>query len=155
MGSIPIGSANETGSPPVFRSRVMALARRLAALAYDLLLVAGLLLLTSFALIVLREGAAIETGSGLFRVLLFLQVAAYFIGFWRRGAQTPGMRTWGLRVERNGGGSITTVQAVARFVGALLSIATLGLGMLWILIDRDGQAWQDRLSATRIVPMQR
>jgi uncharacterized RDD family membrane protein YckC len=33
----------------------------------------------------------------------------------------------------------------------LLSWLPLGLGYFWILFDREGRAWHDRLSRTRVV----
>ena len=42
-------------------------------------------------------------------------------------------------------------QALLRFVGAMLSFATLGLGYLWIYVDPDRRAWPDMLSRTHVV----
>lgn len=142
MGSIPIGSA---------RSRGAILARRLAALAYDLLVLAGVLMATSFALIVARGGAAIPSGSLSYQAFLALQSALFFVGFWSRGGQTPGMRAWNIRVETLQGAALPLRTAAVRLAGGLLSAAALGLGMAWILLDGDGRAWHDRLTGTRVV----
>ena len=39
----------------------------------------------------------------------------------------------------------------ARLLAALLSWGLLGLGFLWVLVDRNRLAWHDHLSGTRLV----
>jgi uncharacterized RDD family membrane protein YckC len=134
-------------------ARAAALLRRLAAGAYDALILAGLLMLTSFVLIAARGGAAVPAGNPAYQAFLAAQVAAFFIGFWCRGGQTPGMRTWRLRVEAEAGARLTLRAASLRFAAAVVSIAALGLGFWWILVDPQGRAWHDRLSRTRVVPV--
>ena len=46
---------------------------------------------------------------------------------------------------------MTLRQSLIRCAGAMLSMLALGLGYLWILFDRDGLAWHDRISNTRLV----
>ena len=144
---------------PVSRSmaegRVARLLRRLAAGAYDLLVLAGVLMLTSLLLIIGRGGAAIPQGSPAFQLFLAAQTGLYFIGFWSRGGQTPGMRAWNIRIETLAGAAPSAATAATRLAAALLSAVPLGLGFLWLLIDRDGYAWHDRLSRTRVVSMAR
>lgn len=127
------------------------LPRRLAAAGYDLLLVGGLLMTTSFAVVAARGGTAIAAGSASYRIFLTAQVALFFVGFWWRGGQTLGMRAWALRVEMRNGEPLTLATACLRFVAALLSAAPLGLGFLWALGDAERRTWHDRLSGTRVV----
>ena len=127
------------------------LLRRLAAALYDWLIVGGLLVFTSFILVALRGGAAIPPGDPAYQAFLIVQVAAFFIGFWWHGGQTPGMRTWRLRVMREDGGSPGLRSACSRFALAAVSTALLGCGFWWILLDPQGRAWHDRLSGTRLV----
>jgi uncharacterized RDD family membrane protein YckC len=61
------------------------------------------------------------------------------------------MLAWRLRVERSDGALLTWRDALLRLAGAFVSLAPLGLGYFWILIDRDGLAWHDRWSGTRVV----
>jgi uncharacterized RDD family membrane protein YckC len=75
----------------------------------------------------------------------------FYGGFWVRGGQTLGLRSWRLRLVRLDGGPITLVHAFKRFVGAILSWLCLGLGFLWVIFDRDKLAWHDRLSGTRLI----
>jgi uncharacterized RDD family membrane protein YckC len=132
-------------------ARAAALLRRLAAGAYDALILAGLLMLTSFVLIAARSGAAVPAGNPAYQAFLAAQVAAFFTGFWWRGGQTPGMRTWGIRVEAAGGGPLPLRAAALRCAGAVVSTLALGLGFWWMLVDPQGRAWHDRLSGSRVV----
>jgi len=61
------------------------------------------------------------------------------------------MASWRLRVEREDGAPLTWGDAVRRLAAAAQSWLPLGLGYLWILVDRDRRAWHDRLSRTRVV----
>jgi len=127
--------------------------RRLAAGCYDLLVLAGMLMLTSFVVILARGGDAVPAGDPAYRAFLAGQVAAFFVGFWCRGGQTPGMRAWRLRVATTQGGSLSLAIAALRFAATLLCLATAGLGLLWMLVDADRRTWHDRLSGTRVIQL--
>lgn len=127
------------------------LARRLAAAGYDLLILGGVLMSSSFAIIIARGGTAVPAGNAAFRIFLLAQVAVFFLFFWCRGGQTPGMRAWGLRVEMTDGRPLGLPAATRRLAATALSAAALGLGFLWVLLDPQRRAWHDRLSTTRVV----
>lgn len=126
------------------------LLRRLVALFYDsLLLLSVLFVATALALLV--TGGTLDYQSPFFRIWLFGLCFVFYAWFWLHGGQTLGMRTWKLRVQRFDGGPITPWQALLRFLCAIPCWALLGLGYLWILVDRDGMALHDRFSETVIV----
>ena len=75
----------------------------------------------------------------------------FFGWFWTHGGQTLGMRAWRLRLLDAEGGPVTWRQSLLRVAGAYLSALALGVGYLWVLFDRAGLAWHDRLSGTRLV----
>jgi uncharacterized RDD family membrane protein YckC len=137
-----------TESPMTWRPA--GLPRRLAAACYDLLLLGGILMVSSYAVIVARGGEPVAAGNVVFRLFLAAQVATFFIYFWCRGGQTLGMRAWRIRVESAQGGPLSVKVATIRFTAALLSLAVLGLGFAWILVDPHRNAWHDRLSGTRV-----
>lgn len=143
MGSIPIGSA--TAPCPG-----AGVGRRLAALAYDALLLGAIWMMLTLAL-VLARGGAIPAGTLPHQLLLAASAAAFFIGFWMRGGQTLGMRAWRLRVERQSGEPLDLPTAALRFAAGLATAATLGAGLLWLWIDRDRLTWHDRAAGTRVV----
>lgn len=138
-------------SPPTSPAKGIApgLARRLAACLYDGLVLAALEMLAGAAWVALSR-AAVAPGDWRFRAYLLAVAALFFAGFWTRG-ETLGMRAWRLRILGPGGGPPSFGRALLRFLAALLSWAVLGLGFLWVLVDRDRLAWHDRLSGTRLV----
>jgi uncharacterized RDD family membrane protein YckC len=132
------------------------LPRRLAAMLYDGLLLAAVLMIATALLLPLTGGEAItpadhpwlELG---YRLMIAGLVVLFFGTFWTRRGQTLGMASWRLRVEREDGSLLTWGDTVRRLAAALLSWLPLGLGYAWILFDREGRAWHDRLSRTRVV----
>jgi len=61
------------------------------------------------------------------------------------------MRAWRLKLVNEQSGTPTVWQCLVRFIGATLSAACLGLGYLWIVLDRSGFSWHDRLSGTHLI----
>lgn len=131
------------------------LLRRLAAILYDSLLLAALWFLATVPFIAIQGGNAVESADGalyyVYQVTLIAVAYAFFAGFWWRKGRTLGMQSWGLQLERREGGRPTLGGVTIRFLAAALSWATLGLGFLWQLWDRDRLAWHDRLSGTRLM----
>lgn len=127
--------------------------RRLAAIFYDFWLVAALWLLGATADTFVRAGLGLgSTEVHLpLQLYLLLSPAAFFCWFWTHGGQTLGMRAWRLKLLDGEGNPVTLRLSMIRFGAALLSTLPLGLGYLWVLFDRDGLAWHDRLSGTRLV----
>ncbi len=130
---------------------VPGLARRLAAICYDALLLAGLLLIAGAPLPLVPESA-----QKLWWVRLIIQTYLlawcflFFGWFWVHGGQTLGMRAWRIRVVQDDGENVRWSRAAMRFMAAILSWAIAGLGFLWIRFDPRGMAWHDRLSKTRL-----
>ncbi len=125
------------------------LLRRLLAAAYDLLLIMAIWLIAGF--VALPVSGDIQAGNHYYTAYLFFVTFGFFAWFWVRGGATLGMRAWRLRLIQVDGSNITVPQAMLRFVGAFFSWLLLGLGFLWVLIDKDNCTWHDRLSGTRVV----
>jgi uncharacterized RDD family membrane protein YckC len=125
-------------------------ARRIAAAFYDALLLAALLMLVTLVLVAV-QGQPLPPGNLVHRLILLGTAAVFFGGFWKHGGQTLGMRTWRIRVELRSGADVDWPVALLRFAAALLSLATVGLGFLWILVDPEKLAWHDRIAGTRVV----
>lgn len=134
-----------------FESRPGApgLLRRLAACLYDGLVLTAVLMVAGAAWVAFSRAAA-APGDWLFRSYLLAVSAAFFCALWTRG-ETLGMRAWKLRLVAADGRPPGWGRALLRFAAALLSWAALGLGFLWVLVDRERLAWHDRLSGTRLV----
>lgn len=139
-------------TPLSFANRARALGRRIGAMAYDGLLVLALLIVPTVLLVATAQGE-IPTGTPLHRVyqlaLLAIIVLFYTLS-WTRRRQTLGMRAWQLRVVRADGATLRWTGALLRLAASVVSLLPVGLGYLWIVIDRDGLAWHDRLTGSRI-----
>jgi uncharacterized RDD family membrane protein YckC len=134
--------------------------RRFAAVIYDtLLLVAMLVILTTVLVIgVLRVEITPQTVGAwayVYRAALLGVIVAYYLLNWTRSGQTLGMRAWHLRAVTAAGKPLTLKAAAVRLAWAALAWAPAGLGVLWVYLDRDHLAVQDRLSNTRIVRLTR
>ncbi len=123
--------------------------RRAAALFYDTLLLFALLFLTTALALALNAGDPVAPGA--LRVAYLLVGYGFYTWFWTHGGQTLGMRAWRLRLVAADGGTIGPGRASVRFAAAALSFGALGLGFVWMLFDREGLTWHDRLSATRVI----
>ncbi|UCC55913.1 MAG: RDD family protein [Gammaproteobacteria bacterium] len=126
------------------------LLRRLMAMFYDSLLLLSVLFLGT-ALALLVTGGMLDYRNPFFRAYLFGLCFLFYAWFWMHGGQTLGMRAWKLRIQRLDGGPITLRQAMLRFLYAIPCWLLVGLGYLWMLVDRDRMAVHDRLSKTVIV----
>jgi uncharacterized RDD family membrane protein YckC len=122
------------------------LARRLASLLYEAVLVLAVAFFAGLAFL-LASGAAPLRGWLVHAHQLFLLAvfAAYFLHCWLRGGQTLAMKAWRIRLV-----GATPRRALARFVLAALLVPT-GLGLLWALVDADRQFLHDRIAGTRLV----
>jgi uncharacterized RDD family membrane protein YckC len=138
------------------QARVPGLLRRLATMLYDLMLLVGVLVVAAavfYTVFNLLTGREAITGPArlLFQAYLLAVIAAYYVYFWTGGRQTLGMRSWRTLLLRADGGVPAAADALRRLAFAALTLLPLGAGLLWVLFDRDGLAWYDRLSGTRPV----
>ena len=133
--------------------------RRFAALLYDGVLVAALLVVFTSGAVLLNHRTAVapETAGAwvyLYRAGLVLVVASYYILNWTRSGQTLGMRAWHLRAVTEAGAPLTLRAAALRFVFGVLAWTPAALGVLWLYFDAEHLAIQDRLSRTRVVHLE-
>jgi uncharacterized RDD family membrane protein YckC len=129
--------------------------RRIGAILYDSLLLFALWFLATLPFIAIRGGESVDSASGFlqlaYRLTLLLVAYGFFVGFWTTRGRTLGMQSWGLQLEEPDARIPGLGTATIRFFAAILSWAPLGLGFLWQLWDRDGLAWHDRLSRSRLM----
>ena len=131
-----------------------ALHWRLLALLYDLFPLIAIWLVTSAIGLALHgwEPMAPGTvGAWLQFVALLAATFLYFGLSWRRGGQTIGMRAWRLRLVDACGGAPGWGQLIVRAGVAVLSLALLGLGYAWSLVDAERRSWHDMASGTRML----
>ena len=124
---------------------------RLAVIFYDLLLLIALLFVATALLLPLNAGEAFISAQQFFYPLYLLLVSFLFYAwFWTHGGQTLGLRAWRIKVLTLDRKPISWKQALLRFVFAVVSWATCGLGFLWILFDKNQRSWHDHLSKTAL-----
>ncbi len=124
--------------------------RRLAAMFYDACLLIAVWFVATALLLPFNHGLAFQAGQW-FYPLYLLSVSFGFYGwFWTHGGQTLGLRSWRLRVKTLDQQPINWRQALLRFMAALLSWSILGLGFIWIVVDKNRYAWHDYLSKTTV-----
>ena len=152
-GAMTTDDTPETLPPP-------GLLRRLAAMLYDTLLVLPLIMLAValslglyVALVKLTGGVADPDAlsPALRQVIIVVTVIGFFSIFWVKNGQTLGMQAWRIKLVTVDGEALTMKHCLLRALGAMLSIACLGLGYLWCLFDRQKRYWHDSLSGTRLV----
>jgi uncharacterized RDD family membrane protein YckC len=130
--------------------------RRAAALLYDSVLLAALLVTFTSGAVALNHRVAIEpkTAGGwfyLYQAGLVAVVAGYYLLNWTRSGQTLGMRAWHLRAVADSGKPMGLRAALLRCVFGVLAWAPAALGVLWLYVDPEHVALHDRLSKTRVV----
>jgi len=127
--------------------------RRAAALFYDTLFVVALLILATFLALIVTGGDPVPPdgpAQWLYRAWLFLWVAGYFVFFWCRFGQTPGMKVWRLLLLRPREAPCLA-PLLARFGFGLVSLALAGLPFLEALRDERRLTWIDRRLGMRVV----
>jgi uncharacterized RDD family membrane protein YckC len=96
------------------------LARRLAAMLYEGVLLFGVVMLAGLLYSTLtQQRHALQGRLGL-QAFLFAVLAVYFVWFWTHGGQTVAMKTWRLRVVTADGRPLGPWRALARYVLAWL-----------------------------------
>jgi uncharacterized RDD family membrane protein YckC len=85
-------------------------------------------------------------------LISYLLPAVITIVFWSSQNATPGKMAIGAKiVDASTGDAPSLGQYIGRYLGYLLSIIPMGLGLLWIGFDRKKQGWHDMLAGTVVV----
>jgi uncharacterized RDD family membrane protein YckC len=142
------------------------LPRRLAAIFYDAFLSIALAMVVTLAyqqgllrliygseqLRIMADAGALDRDPLLASLILFC-LFGFFAKFWTHTGQTLGMQVWGVRVQNADGSAISLWQALLRFMVAILSWITFGLGYWWMLGDKQKRTWQDIYSDSLTVQL--
>jgi uncharacterized RDD family membrane protein YckC len=78
---------------------------------------------------------------------------AYFVYFWSSygKGQTVGMRALNIRVVKTDGSQLDLVGAFIRYVGLVVSILCIFIGVIWAAFDANKQGWHDKIASTYVV----
>ncbi|GMG86741.1 RDD family protein [Biformimicrobium ophioploci] len=145
---------------------IASVPQRLAALGYDVLILAGLIMVYGFAFMMLA-GAVTGldckpdeldyspcVGGPLYQLGILGVIAAYYIYSWRGAGQTVGMRAWRLLLANHDGTQLSYPQCFKRCLVGPISLVAAGLGFFWGWIDKNGASWHDLASGSemRVLP---
>jgi uncharacterized RDD family membrane protein YckC len=88
-------------------------------------------------------------GSGLSTLLGVI----YFCYFWSTygKGQTLGMRALNIKVIKTDGSTLDLVGAFLRYIGLVVSVIPLFLGVIWAAFDAQKQGWHDKIAGTYVV----
>ncbi len=130
------------------------LPRRMAAMAYEAVLLFGLLFVAGYLFVALARDAQSGLPRLAFQVYLFAVCGAYLLYCWLRTGQTLAMKTWGIRLVARDGAPLPPTRALLRYLLAIPSVLS-GIGLAWALLDREGLFLHDRLAGTRLISVDR
>ena len=130
--------------------------RRVAALLYDGVLLAALLVVFTSVAVFFNHRVAVEPKTAgywvyVYRAGLVGVIAGYYMLNWTRSGQTLGMRAWHLRAVADTGKPMTWKAAVSRCLYGILAWFPAALGVVWLYLDAEHLALHDRWSKTRVV----
>ncbi len=70
----------------------------------------------------------------------------YFGHYWTKRGQTLGMKVWKIKAVTHDGELMMWGQVLKRYVFSLL-----GLGLFWMIFDKENLPLQDRMSKTKLI----
>ncbi|MGY0399159.1 MAG: RDD family protein [Ostreibacterium sp.] len=126
---------------------LISMGRRLGAMLYDWLLCFACLFVFVGITVTLNKGNAVSSQQQPFLTLGLLGVIfIYFVGFWRQGGQTPGMKVWKIRLTADSPPANVN-KLLLRFLVVLL---TLGVAIIPGFFRADKKGWHDIISKTSL-----
>ncbi len=85
-------------------------------------------------------------------VLLSLAISAGYFTYFFGNGQTLGMKATRIKLcGTDGKYPIGYTKGFLRWIGMVISGLVIGLGFLWILIDKNKQGWHDKIADTYVV----
>lgn len=128
-----------------------SLPRRLLVMAYDAVILLGLLMVGSAMALPFGEAEKIALQDFWFTLWLIIVCFAYLGGCWHHGGMTVGMRAWRVNLISSDGGSISWPRCLLRFLLGSFSLAAFGLGFVWALFDLQKRGWHDIAAHTVMI----
>ncbi len=150
VDQIPLFS--EQASQDVFDSTEPTTGRKLAAAAFDVLIVAipWIVALLGADRVLAIGISTILARSWLPFLLLFLALhMMYDMFFLSALSETPGMAL--LRMHLSGNGRLTPWKAILFSIVSFVSLAGIGTGFLWALFDPDHRSWPELAAGSRLI----
>ncbi len=126
---------------------IVTIKRRLGAMLYDWLLCLACLFVFTGIAVTLNKGNPMSPQQQPFlNIGLIGVVIAYFIGFWRQGGQTPGMKVWKVTLVADE----MPASADKLFIRFMAMFITFGLAIVPCFFRPDRKGLHDILSKTSL-----
>jgi uncharacterized RDD family membrane protein YckC len=84
---------------------------------------------------------------------VFTFVPLYHVLLWSWRGQTAGMMAVRIKVQSRNGGPLSLGQSALRFLGYVVSVLPIFLGLVIVLFDRERRAFHDILAGTVVVEL--
>ena len=136
--------------------------RRLVAFTIDLVvlyIIDVILMIIGFLAMGVDPSGLGEGGIEQIQVLLpfyffiFIINIAYYTYFHGNTGQTPGKMICKLKVVRVNGEPLGYGKAFLRWIGYIVSWVVFALGFLWVIFDRQKQAWHDKIAGSYVLKL--
>ena len=79
----------------------------------------------------------------------------YYVYFWSSNSpwpgQTVGNKLLNIRVIKTDGSDLSLVVALIRYVGLVVSILVIFIGVIWAAFDPNKQGWHDKIAGTYVI----
>jgi uncharacterized RDD family membrane protein YckC len=136
--------------------------RRIMAMLYDAFLLLGISFAYGVIVLLIRKLVGDDTmqaPSNALQVIIVIGLwfcyALFYVWCWRKTGQTLGMKSWRLQVRSQDQNHHQQLpdwkECWLRCLLAPLSMAILGIGYLWCLVDKQGDCLHDIYSNTKVV----
>src|SRR4029079_4318355 len=99
---------------------------------------------------VFNAGGTWKTNASSLQTLIGIAYFCYFWSTYGKG-QTLGMRALNIRVVKTDGSQVDLIGAFIRYIGLVVSIACLFIGVIWAAFDGNKQGWHDKIAGTYVV----
>jgi uncharacterized RDD family membrane protein YckC len=79
----------------------------------------------------------------------------YYVYLWSSASpwpgQTVGNKLLNIRVVKTDGSDLSIVVALIRYVGLVISVLVIFIGVIWAAFDPNKQGWHDKIAGTYVV----
>ncbi len=78
----------------------------------------------------------------------------YYIYYFSKYGASPGKIFFQIKVvDSTSGKNLTIKQSFLRSIGYLISGVAFYLGIIWIIFDKNGQGWHDKIAKTKMIDL--
>lgn len=124
---------------------------RLISMIYEGLIITAVLFAATAIFSIAFPDSQAEPLRTALRAYLLVVAGSYFVWSWTGGRRTLPMRTWRLSIVDKSGAPPSLARATIRYLVAAATIPLVGVGLLWVVVDRERAFLHDRVAGTRLV----